>query len=221
MLNKKHVLSTVVASLAGVLLATSASASGAYFGGQLGYGMTHQPGFTNTDVNNILAGSTSSSYTRSNLNAGLAGRIFGGYDITENFAAEVGYSKFRNTSAKFNGTVTYPIFGSVNYNLGESVKTYAVDVVGKATMPLQYGFSAFGKLGVAYLNQKGNVSVNGTNIGSQSEHKVLPTFGAGVAYAVTQNVSADLSWMRIQTVGSTTFMKSTDFVGLGLGYHFG
>jgi hypothetical protein len=111
MLNKKRVLSAAVAGVAGLLIASSASASGVYFGGQLGYGLTHQPGFTNSNINSLLAGSTSSSYTNSNTNSGLAGRIFGGYDVNESFGAELGYTRFHDTNAKFNGTATYTGIG--------------------------------------------------------------------------------------------------------------
>lgn len=213
MLNKKRVLSVTLASVAGLLVASSASASGAYFGGQLGYGMTHQPGFTNTDVSRLTA------YSRSNTPNGLAGRVFGGYDVTTNFSAEMGFTKFSNATAKL--TATAPASGT----LKETVKTYAVDLVGKATMPLQDGFNIYGKAGVAYLHGAGNVTLStvGTTLNGRTsvDRKFLPTFGAGVGYEINKNVSADASWTHIQKVGSTNFLKNTDFFGLGLGYHFG
>jgi opacity protein-like surface antigen len=231
MLNKKRVLSVAVAGVAGLLIASSASAEGVYLGGQLGWGTTHQGGISNSelttaikDLNAIASSSITSNKYRDN---GLAGRLFAGYDITSNFAAELGYTKFSDSTADQTDAAT--VFGTaVNLDAHQKVKTYAIDLVAKGTLPLQYGFSAFGKVGVAYLNQSGNatnsVTVGGTQLASEtlnrSEAKFLPTFGAGVSYEITKNVSTDLSWSRIQTVGSTKYLKSTDFVGLGLSYHF-
>ncbi len=225
MLNKKRVLSATLAGVAGLLLASSASASGAYFGGQLGWGTTHQGGIANSDIStatkNLGLTSTGSASANSSRDNGLAGRVFAGYDLTENFAAELGYTKFSNSTA--NKTVA-ATGAATSLNLNQKLKTYAVDLVGKGTLPLQYGFNAFGKLGVAYLNQSGNITDtagSATYKLNKGQSKFLPTFGAGIGYAINKNVSADLSWTRIQKVGNSSYLKSTDFVGFGLGYHFG
>ena len=87
-------------------------------------------------------------------------------------------------------------------------------------MPLQYGFSVKGKLGAAYLNESGAVSLNGPTLVKHTEGKIYPTFGAGVGYEINKSLTTDVSWVRIQKVGNNAYLKSTDLVGLGLSYHF-
>ena len=199
MLNKKNILCSVLASLASAFLMANASAavdSGAYVGGQAGWGTIHQDGFSTSHNNSS--------------DSGLAGRLFAGYQVNQNFAAEMGYTKFKNESTK----ATFGLITATG-----SIKTYAVDLVAKGIMPLQNGVSLYGKLGAAYLNETAHASV-GSFSASTTQSKILPTFGAGVSYDLTQNVATDLSWTRIQKVGSTD-LNSTDLVALGLAYHFG
>lgn len=211
MLNKNQILSATIIGVS-ALLTSSVFASRVYVGGQVGYGMTHQPGFETKDAPAV-------TFTQSNHPNGLAGRLFGGYDITNNLAAELGFTKFNNQTAT--ARVTAPTIGTIS----ETVKTYAIDLLGKATLPLQNNLNVNGKLGVAYvgLSGDGSVTVSGStlNMKIDKEHAVLPAFGAGVSYNINQNISADASWMRYQRIHRTTeSLKSQDFFGIGLTYHF-
>jgi OOP family OmpA-OmpF porin len=201
MFNKKTVTTITLASLAGLFIATSASAAnnGIYLGGAAGWGDTYQ-----SNVASELNGTHTNS-------SGFSGRVFEGYQFTENFGLEAGYTKFHDVNLN-NDTI----------DLDTKLKSYSVDVVGKGMVPLTNGFGLFGKLGVAYLNEAfdGSVTRDGDmfNAGA-SISKVLPTFGAGVSYDINKNVVADVSWMRIQAVGNTA-LNSTDTAMLGLSYHF-
>lgn len=218
---KKHILAVAVVSMAGAIMATNVSAAeaGPYIGGQIGYGNVHQGGFSNTQLSEvgIVSSNTSSD-------SGVAGRVFGGYQINQYFAAELGYSKFSNATAKT--TVQTSPFSSAT--LDGTIKTYAVDLVGKAILPLQCGFNIYGKAGAAYLSETADVTATINTPGgairikeSDKESHVYPTFGAGVGYEVTKNIVADVSWNHIQVVGNSTDLKNTDLVAVGLSYNFG
>jgi OOP family OmpA-OmpF porin len=214
MLNKKNIVAVTLSTVTSLVLATSAHAavSGPYLGGDLGWGTIHQTsafkqfGIPNSD----------------NTDNGIAGRVFGGVKFNEYIGAEMGYTKFSNQTSKVN-----TLFASGN----EKIQSYAVDLVAKGTLPLQNGFSLFGKLGVAYLNQDMTLTAEDAFVSETATanvNKVLPTFGAGISYEINSNLTTDISWMHIQQVGndvefgdSGIKMQNTDFVGLGLTYNFG
>jgi opacity protein-like surface antigen len=217
MLNKKNILSVTCSAVASLLFATTANAtvSGPYLGGDLGWGTTHQQGFEQIDILKGMDVNTTQD--------GLAGRIFAGFKFNEYLAAEMGYTKFSNQTSKFNQNV-----GLDNLAGNEKIQAYAVDLVAKGTLPLQNGFSLFGKLGAAYLAEDASATVTASDpfFGtvsdsvSQNTNKILPTFGLGVSYDINSNLSTEVSWMHIQKVG-TTDLQNTDFIGLGLTYNFG
>jgi len=192
MSNKKHILCLTVASIAGLILATNASATapGAYVGGQLGYGNTH-----------IFQDETGGG----THDTGLAGRGFVGFQFNPNIAVEGGYTRFKK--ATVNG-------------VSGGISASAVDLVAKGIIPLENNFSIFGKLGAAELYEHLNITAMGVNF-SKTEHKLYPTASLGVNYDITPQVSTDLSWTRIQKIGHSSDINSTDFFGLGLAYHFG
>lgn len=219
-INKKTV-SLVIASLLSLGLAASANAScgGIYVGGDIGWSDVHQGNFAALSTTALTTASS-----KSNSDTGLAGRVFGGYQFTQNLAAEMGYTRFHNATSKSSVTNI-----GITQSTNGTIKEDAVDLVGKAILPLQNGFSLYGKLGVAYLRGENTTKVttsvpgNGSTTVSvkQNAHKVLPTFGVGAGYDITQNLTADVSYMRIQKTGNSSNLKSTDFVGAGLTYSFG
>lgn len=201
MLNKKVLLGVATVGVS-ALVAINANAAipGAYVNGILGWGDVHQDGASGPGIN--------SSSTK---DTGIAGRIAAGYQFDDTWAAELGYSKFSNATDKGN---------VLGLPYSATLKTSAVDLVGKASLPLQNGFSVYGKAGIAYLMESVNGSVANVNLGHDSEHKVFPTFTVGTAYDFTPNVVGDISWNRIQKVGSSD-LNSTDLVGVGISYYFG
>lgn len=199
MLNKKQMIS-IVASLSSVWIATNvyaAQAPAAYVGGQLGWGNIHQDGFKGLSHS-------------SSKDDGIAGRIYAGYQFNQYVAVEAGATKFSNMTSK--GTIE-------GMRLKGTVKTYAADLVAKGILPLQNGISIYGKAGAAYLHEKAHASIAGFS-SSETESKVLPTFGVGTSYDINSNLVADLSWNRIQKVGHSHGLNSTDLVAVGLGYSF-
>ncbi len=204
MFNKKNVTTATLVGLVSLFIATSASADinvGPYLGGSLGWGTIDAP--------------TIDGIHNENTNGGVAGRVFGGLSFTPNLALEAGYTKFMDVNYSASSNIA---------SFNAKIQSYAVDMVGKVTIPLDYNFSLFGKVGGAYLNEAASATVtnhsNGLTVSDkEAEGKILPTFGAGLGYNINKNVTADISWMRIQKVGDTS-LNSTDTAMFGLSYHF-
>jgi OOP family OmpA-OmpF porin len=201
---------TLIASLTAAGLAAAAS-NGIYVGGGLGYGTIYdspQDAF----VTSVTDG-----------HGGLSGRVFGGYQFTPLIGLEFGYTKFSNTTVYYTNDAN---FTGNTYTGAASVVTYAIDLVAKGTIPLRNGFSLFGKLGIAGINENpGTVTLTTTADDSTAtldinHNGVFPTFGLGVGYEINKELTTDLSWMRMQHVGNSKVL-STDLVVLGLVYYFG
>ncbi len=234
MLKNKKLLMIAAASLMTLTTSAFAVVNGPYVGGELGWGDTHQGNFTSPGLVSEIISGTTTILSGSSRDTGIAGRIFAGYQFTPNWAAEMGYTHFSNATAnsQYSQTGFFGLPGTQTYNQHGTVTTQAVDLVAKGILPLQGGFSVYGKLGLAYLAASQTIDGTMTNtfLGStttspihtsESDHRIYPTFGAGVSYDVTQNVVADVSWNHIQTVSPFDNMQNTDLVGASLAYHFG
>jgi len=208
MLNKKTIVGLAVLGVSSLVAANSfAATQGAYVGGQLGWGDIHQKASSS-----YLTGTT----VHANKDTGVAGRVFGGYRINENFAGEMGVTKFSDAKVKAS---------SYGYTAQGTVKAAAVDLVAKGIYPVANNVSVYGKAGVAYVSERADIKVSNASRVVYKDHdkanRLLPTFGAGVSYDFTQNVAADLSYNRIQKTGSSSKINSTDLVSVGLIYSIG
>ncbi|MHB1949822.1 MAG: outer membrane beta-barrel protein [Gammaproteobacteria bacterium] len=224
-LTQKQVLSIAFACVTSFsMLNANAALKGPYVGGQLGFGNVHQDTFTAPSTSIFLTSGASGKDT------GIAGRVYFGYLINCYAGAELGYSKFSNTNTKLYATQIDDITGgTITHYASGTIATDAFDLVGKGIIPFQNGFNLYGKLGVAYLRGAANINYSMTEPGvynshthdSEDAHKFFPTFGLGVGYDVTQHVSSDVSWNRIQKVGNSSQLNSTDLFAVGLAYNFG
>lgn len=206
MFNKK-IIAIAILGLATVATSYAAPQS-PYVGLQLGYGNVHQN-------DNLINGGKST---------GLAGRVFAGYQFDDTWSAEMGWTRFHNATAS--DTIAVPGLYSVTGK--ETIKTNAIDLVVKGSYPVANQVKVYGKLGAAYVMSRANLNVTGNAYGmnvnesyNDKQNKVLPTAGVGVSYEINNNVSADISYNRIQKVGNSKLINSTDFVGAGLTYSFG
>jgi opacity protein-like surface antigen len=216
---KKNIISAVVASIVGfTAVNVNAAVNGPYVGGQLGYGNVHQGG-----IGDRVDSIDGVAISNSGRTTGVAGRVYIGYQVMQNFAAELGYSKFSNANSKSSVHVE-----DADAVAKGSIKTDAFDLVGKGIIPLPMGFDVYGKAGIAYMTGKGTASytqqVAGETVfsvkGSETQHHIYPTFGAGVGYDVTKNIVTDVSWNRIQKTGSSSDLESTDLFAVGVAYNF-
>lgn len=217
MLQRKLIIAAAIAGLStlGFSATSSAALPGYYVGGQLGWATTGAADaddleFDDTEIH-PLSGDVD--------DRGLAGRVFVGYQFNENWAAELGYTKFHNT--KYDDIVAPPgvVIPSEDDEDDASIKASAVDLVAKGILPLGNCFNLYGKLGAAYL-----ITSGGDDEFEEGKNKLEPTFGAGISYDITPNVPVDLSWNRIQRVGGNRDehpIGSTDLFSLGIAYNFG
>lgn len=103
-------------------------------------------------------------------NKGFAWGVNGGYQFNKNFAAEVGYTQMAN----------------VKYDAANlATQNRIVDIVAKGIYPLNEQFNVFGKLGAAYTHTN--------DVAEDVKHSaIVPYFGAGVGYNLTENVSLNV-----------------------------
>ncbi len=138
--------------------------SGLYVGGNVGYGKTNESiNLANTDL--------------TTSNKGFVWGVDAGYQFTKNWAVEAGYTQMPNVKIA-QGSATN--------------KNRIVDLVVKGIYPLNDQFNIFGKLGAAYTHtHTTDVTVAGLQLdgANQSSGAIVPYFGAGVGYNLTQNVS--------------------------------
>lgn len=133
-----------------------------------------------------------------NTNNPLSARLYGGYDITENFAIEAGYAHF----------------GKFKFALPVTVDLSAIHVAAKGSMPLGAYFSVFGKLGVT----RHSIDVSG--LGGENATKTRPLMGIGADYRLTENLSAALEFTDYGTIKSDGGRLTMRKFEAGLKYHF-
>jgi OOP family OmpA-OmpF porin len=199
MTRNKNVLLATVFATAIVAISSAAMAQGFYWGGSIGkskaYGCT---GVT------ISCNDTSAAW-----------KIFGGYQVNRNFAAELGYTDLGKTKAR--GVVS-------GVNIDAKTEKTAWELVGIGSIPVADRFSLYGKLGIN--NGKVKDSATGSAGGftatapASAIHKG-PTFGFGAELGITQNIAVRAEWQRYKDMGGTNTGKSNvDVLGVGLLYRF-
>jgi hypothetical protein len=215
MLTKKSTIVAAVIFTTGLFAVTNASAgmNGPYFGGDIGEGFLHQE-----KVSGLTTSSSSST--------GIAGRGFGGFQFSDYFSLETGYTKYSNISIKG--------YSANLFNANTTFDSYAIDVVIRAAMQMGGGFSIYGKIGPAFLKEISTTTGNYTNLalaenpvligatyrGIITDSKVFPEVGIGAMYDLSTNFVADITWMHIQRIGDNN-MRNADFAGVGLTYNMG
>jgi OOP family OmpA-OmpF porin len=169
-----------------VLIAAPAAlsqASGFYAGGSVGQSKAK-------DTNCVAGLSCDDTDT--------AWKIFGGYQINRNFAAELGYTNLGK-------------FESSGLGISASVEAKALELVGVGLFPLADRLSVYGKLGGYHAKSEGRsnigVSADKTNTGL--------TFGLGAQYDILPTVGLRAEWQRYHDVGGGD-IKKTDIDVLGI-----
>jgi OOP family OmpA-OmpF porin len=156
----------------------AAQAEGLYLGA--GVGGSHYKG-------DNLGGSATD---RSNTGT----KLFGGYQLTPNFAVEGGYidlGKFKSSVGQLKASGAY------------------LDAVG--TVPLSGPWAATARVGV--FNGKAENNLRGSDRGTNAK------IGAGLQYAVDKNLSAQGDWERYRLDAGGT-QANTDLYSVGVKYSF-
>jgi len=145
----------------------------------------------------------------------VAWKAYAGYQFHPNFAVEGGYFDLGNTSAS--GTI-----GGVAASADARARGW--ELLGVAMFPVMNQLAIYGKLGIAFTR----VDVSGTAIGggfsfttAAKDDSTDITFGAGVQYSFTRNISARLEWQRYDSVGGgNTGKEDIDVFSLGALFRF-
>jgi OmpA-OmpF porin, OOP family len=113
-----------------------------------------------------------------------AWKVFGGYQFTPNFAAEIGYSKLGKFHASLAG-------------LTDDAKVTAWELSALGAWPILPRFSVFGRLGLYRATVKET-----TNFAGDFEHDNNDwAFGLGLQYDVTRNLGLRGEWQRYRKIG--------------------
>ncbi|MDF1653489.1 MAG: outer membrane beta-barrel protein [Coxiellaceae bacterium] len=117
---------------------------------------------------------TDSGVELSTKNKGFVWGADAGYQFTKNWAIEAGYTQMPN----------------VKVDAGTAQNQNRIfDIVAKGIYPFNDKFNVFGKLGAAYTHTRTTDLLINAN---QSSGAIVPYFGAGVGYNLTQNVSLNV-----------------------------
>ena len=135
----------------------------------------------------------------------VSGKVFGGYEFTQNVGVEAAYTDFR--SADF----SYRVNGN---DVKGSSKGYGAYVAAKYNVPLKEQFSAYGKLGVGY--SKREIETNGS---WQMKDNDTGAYAAlGVEYKLNPKLSAVAEYERYGK--SKDYGAKADVVTIGVKYSF-
>ena len=210
---KKTAIALAIAGLAAATVAQAApQANTFYTGAKAGWTSSHN-GFTQwrnqgKDVN------------RHSVNYG----VFGGYQITDNLAAELGYEYFGGSKVKDNeSTSKHTAHGT----------TLAL----KASYPVLADLDVYGRVGAALIRSDYKETFNDGHKEKAHNFKVSPVLAAGVEYAILPELAARLEYQWTARVGNygkaqvkngpaprerdTEFSPNMGTVALGLSYRFG
>ena len=113
-----------------------------------------------------------------------SGKIFGGVDINQMWGAELGYTDFRSANANYS-------IGATPGNI--SSEGHSWYLAGKASMPINEQFSAFGKLGAA----RNTISISSSTVGYNREDTDTGLYAAiGAEYRLTPQIALSLEYER-------------------------
>ena len=134
-------------------------------------------------------------------------KIFGGYQVNKNFAAEFGYTDLGK--AKFSDP-----FGSAE------LKAYVWELSAIGAFPVMDAFSVYGRLGGYWGETKFSGDVSG------KKNTTNLTFGLGLQYDFNKNLGVRGEWQRYSKMkahpegGTGDFDSDVDVLGVSVLYRF-
>ena len=166
--------------------------AGIYFGAQLG-------------MSNMHYGPSSGYLLGTNTvdNKKLAGRGYIGYAFSQFISAELGFDYFG-----------YPNFKAQDGNT-QNILQQGLDLVAKATLPLDYGVAFYIKGGLAWIHRSPLNANNNTFAAKSANSTFAPIGSLGVNYWFVSNIALDLAWTKTMTISN---LPTIDFFSLGIVY---
>ncbi len=164
---------------------------------------------------------------------GLAGRLALGYNFNKYFGLELGAARWSDIVTKYSINPAY-VFNTPNYNSARS-RPYAVDLLGKASLPFDNGFRVFVKGGAAaiieqysdriWLYDSTGTFLVGSGKGSGWDTSFDPEAVVGIGYDFNEHWSAELAYSRVfgydLSSHHRTHNSDLDMATVGLTYNFG
>lgn len=188
-------------------------AQGWYAGIKGGVGHSSQSG---NDIDNTLAKQGISASTDTDKRDTIYALDLG-YQFHKNFALEAGYVDLGKY--KFDSNISAPAADTASGNY--RVKGWTTSAVG--ILPLQNGFSAYGKVGMIFADTQFNAGSDSgaTNIDSTSKSSTRPLYGVGMSYDFSKQVVGKAEWTRYDGLGNNDTGKSDiDTYTVGVAYKF-
>ena len=135
-----------------------------------------------------------------------SGKVFAGYEINQNWGAEVGYTDFRKSHANY----------TANGVAGRAeAKGHSSYLAAKASIPVNEQISAYAKLGVSYNEAK----LSSTTPGLSYDDGKASGYGAlGVSYKINPQVAVVAEYERYGD--RNNFGASPNVVTIGARYSF-
>ena len=135
-------------------------------------------------------------------------RIAGGFNITPNWAMEVGYSKFGDS------TVTVPGYGSATVT-ASSFQFAAIGI-----LPVTTQFDVIGKLGIADNKETDSVTITGTvNVSADFSQRDL-LIGIGAQFHVSSQLSIRVLYDDYGKFDDYSSPMKASSISLGVVYNF-
>ncbi|WP_233112546.1 porin OmpA [Aggregatibacter actinomycetemcomitans] len=208
---KRTAIALAIAGLAAATVAQAApQANTFYAGAKAGWASSHH-GLNQFKQKGVSINRNSEAYG-----------VFGGYQITDNFAVEAGYEYFGRSKAKVNGAQRF------------RHTAHGTTLALKASYPVLDNLDVYGRVGAALI--RSDYKVGQANKPDRYHNlKVSPVFAGGVEYAILPELAlrAEYQWVsRVGNLGraeekadrsARTIDYSPDIgsVAVGLSYRFG
>lgn len=188
-------------------LASSAHAAQGFIGASLG--MSTVSDFSEQEF--MMAADDGSLYGADAYDSDTAIKIFGGVQITPNFAVEAAYANLGKytVSAQSTGGSFFYTAGSVNF----SAEASALSLAAKVMAPINSSFGIHAKIGFARWESESNFTNNSFGV-STSDEGTDAYFSVGASVNATPNLSIQLELERYADVTDSDI----DVIGLGVAY---
>ncbi len=146
-------------------------------------------------------------------------KLYGGYQFTPHWGAEVGYLDFGKQRWAVASGGVLPATAEAETKAWQLVATGTVPLIPGSTWSSP-GFSLFGKLGL--YRSDTDVRANGTGVGvSASGSSTDWTWGLGARWDFTRNVSMRIEFERFNNTGNNTIGTSDfDIYSIGAMFRF-
>lgn len=202
-----------LAPLALLALSSTALADGFYGVGEVTYSSNS---LDHAHFDSALISNGAIGLSSDDSGSGYHWRLQGGYRFNPNFALEGGYIDF--------GKADY----TASYSGGSaegSLKAGGVDLAALLLLPLNDGFTVFGKLGAVAAKVDSSLTAGAPATlasGSESVHVYEPLVGVGALYKASDKIDlrADYDYVAGLGKSSKTGKLDANMFSLGIAYNF-